>query len=610
MTDTMPVAGLPDFATPSTNGILPPYGGKGPFAVLPTGLEVARQDDGTPDLRLQFYRGEDPLSPPAPYAVLDIRLEPAFGLDDALAIVRAGNPEAQLEPARFTGGFLRLAPMDSSAQLPPALLEPRPLTWNGLYTSRWSIRLEYDDAQLLKGALTADVLALVAIAEVEVAGVAPRLPVQAAFDRVRFFAALQKLADNSARVARNDLLAFFLPGGAGSVEAGPDTFGLQLNGATPEPQQYAEAMVDWLRARYATAAAAPVNDGRAYLSLEIPAVVDPGQFIWDLRLPLATFRPVVLTLDPIEAARKAVADGALDTIVPPPIQVPRLNTGWLEVATTANLPDHRPGVIALGTRVIAPPRPPVRPQASVSSCEFQPPDDRGRVVLRLSPAEPPQYRYQTYVIAEDATGVRELEGVETEHSGRQLDLTVADFPLRFIPVGVDRALTELAVLRGVVSWNEGGEPFGFVVELDPGIKSSAIPLPAVATDASLTIHATPLGGGEPLQLGPLAAGPTWIGLHSFPGYGPQAVPIEARFPAGSTPLVAVDLLPVDRPDVAGSIDVVTLTPQRPSRAWTYLAGSPFRSQYRFRLHPASGEQPGDWSEPRSPREPLIVEATP
>src|SRR5690606_1831669 len=85
----------------------------------------------------------------------------------------------------------------------------------------------------------------------------------------------------------------------------------------------------------------------------------------------------------------------------------------------------------------------------------------------------------------------------------------------------------------------------------------------------------------------------------FPQYGPHSILIEGDFSSGAT-LLAVDLVSEENQDRANAIQSVFVTPATPKKNWSYLASSPFRAGYRFRVHGDAGESPGPWSEVQQP----------
>ena len=599
----MSLHGLPDFADSPVPGVFGPFEGSGPYRAVPERLVVANRSDGSPDFILQVYRPEDPGSPPAPYGLLELGLRPSVPIDAALAELRALRPRAELAPLQLGGGFARLHPAHEIDGGTPDLVEPRPLSWNGLETAHWSLRLSLADATLMKDELMAGLVALVGSADLEIEGVAPRVDATVRLDPGRFFPLLAALGDERARTTRAQLVAFFATGGPGDPNASPSPIGLEVLGTAGEPRQFAEVMADWTRARHATALPGHGDEPGGSLHLALADVPGTGVMEWDLRSPIATFRPLTLSFSPLDAAFAAIAAGRSDEIIPPPVVVPRLALGAVEIAVRANLPRSRPAVLDIGVTVTAPPRPPIRPQAVVAAWSASDGSDHGVIRLKLAPSEPLRYRYQTFVVLDDTA--EPLAGISTESDRPRIDLGPDDFAVRFVTIGAEAALLELAALRARVRWTEDALERERTVVLDAAHPEVAVALPAAAGDPRVEIDAEPTPPGRALHLGPLPLARLQVGLHSFADYGPQALEIEGLFPddPAAGPVLVLDLAAEQAADEAAT--TVALTRTSPRRTWTYLATSPFRSGYRFRRR--IGGEPTSWSAPRLPREPLVVD---
>ena len=77
--------------------------------------------------------------------------------------------------------------------MPEELCQPIPLSSNGLGVSRFVMRLGSSAAAVIEGALKGDVLGLLAWAEMEIEGVAPRLPVTVTFDPAELLNTLARI---------------------------------------------------------------------------------------------------------------------------------------------------------------------------------------------------------------------------------------------------------------------------------------------------------------------------------------------------------------------------------------------------------------------------------
>lgn len=609
----MALTGLPDFGAPLLAGAVRyPYG-SGSFTVLPDQLNVATRPDGTPDLLVTLVRGAVPSLPPDPHGVIDIRLTPDYRLDEALALARQHRPGATVRPFTVSAGFLRLQPATSGVPVPESLTVPVPLTFDGLDRIRFTATVPMDAAVFVQGLLTGGTLGLRAHAELEYPGVAPRLPATVSFNPHALLSAIgggdpgivgggdrvggaAEPVGGGGPVARDDLLTLLTTRLAElpvHVDGDPGV----------DPGLLAATLVDWVRARYALPAPAPVAGSRTYLSL--PAEVPSGHVTWDLRQPLPTARSLVLDLDPVTSARAFVLAHGVDALVTRRV-VPVLQTGQLSVAVTANLPAVRLGVLELGVELVAPPRPPVRPQQVSAHTQLDPPADTAPMRLRLSPAEPPEFISVAYAVMPDG-GNEPLRGPAVPRHGDTVRLSVTDFPLTFLPVRADPAVLALSSVH--VRFQPGDPTLpAQEADLDGAQTAVAFTQPVTAVGGVLTIEFRPRDGSPAVQLGPLDAAPQILTLASLPGYGPQQVTVTGVF-FRPDDLVAIDLLTEGRPEDPAWISTILLTADRPTRIWRYAAESPFHAGYRWRRY-RSTPPPDPWSDVYPASAPLTVQAEP
>jgi hypothetical protein len=597
----MSLQGLPDFYQPiSGEGyqIYYPFENAGDYFVVPDALKVANRPDGSLDFLLELVRGEQPDLPPSPYGVLDFRVESENVIADALLTLRRQHPKAMIQPATFAAGFLRLNPLGTNDDFPPELSTPIPLAWNGLGNTRCTLKVSPLTATLLNEALEADILSLSTYAEMEIAGVAPRLPLQVRFDAKHLLRDLSVVADAQRQIARSALLQFF--------RQDPDLLPLEITGSIRDRETFAETLTDWVRSEFATFTSAPNDDRQPYLTLNL-APVDKQFRVWDLSQPLLTWRSVILSLNSLEAARTIVQTQGIDSVLRK-TTIPTFSTGILSVSVFANLPAHRPSILEVGVTLKAPPFLPFRPQASIATAELISPDDRAQLRLRLSPAEPPAYLATTFVVVEHAHGARKFKSAEVACQGDMLSLNPDHFPVTFLPIEAERSLLDLASITGVCHWIEESTPLEQSFELDRAQPAIALCLPRAITQsgeiqATLDITARSRLTDQTLSLNAIPAKPLRLGLHSFREYGPQSVQIECQFDQ-ATVLMAIDLLPEDQP--LESVQIFSFTPDRPQRQWTYFVRSPFQMGYRYRLHAEDPSSPHPWSAVLEPFQPLLL----
>lgn len=598
----MPAPGSTDFQRPIRERgltILRSFKDDNHYSLLPQALEVATLDDKRPDFVLELVRGQNPVLPPQPYGVLDVRLRPQYLREDALVVLRGQKLEAMLDEAHFASGFMRLSPAGEVADAPKELFQPVPLMWNGLGVGRFVLRLPLPAALLLKGALLAEFLPLRAIAEMAISGVSPRLPVRVRFNPARLLGELGTLGNEDRQMRWQDLVQFF--------RGDPNTLPLEIEGEGKnfELDDFAESMADHVCLRFGKFAPSPKDDAQPYFVLQASSEVGTGSFEWDLSEPTTVTRGVILTFNPLEVARLLIRDAGQDSAIRE-TTVPPIKVGTVAVAIWANLPSQRLGVLSLGVTINAPPRPPIRPQAIIETVELIPPQDSGRAILRLSPAESQEYTFTTFAIVGDQ--MERYEGPETQHSGTRLDLQPHDFPLDFVLIEAASELLELADVQGVCRGPENDSPFEQPFQLKLDQRSVVIALPEGRRAATLEIEARSRDGQRMLRLSSLPAETLRLGPMSFREYGPHQIEIECMFRKDEK-LIAIDLFPEGRTETPAEITTLHFTPSQPKRDWNWFARSPFYPGYRYRLRGSANTTPGPWSQPRSPFERLVVDAS-
>jgi hypothetical protein len=594
----MSLQGLPDFFQPIPATGYPiyyPYENAGNFCVPPIGLEVGKRTDERPDFLLELVRGDDPSL--APYGVLDFRLQPRYEMEEALQQVRDRHPEGIVAPILFSSGFLRLQSGDNTTDIPEDLKAPIPLTWNGLGNVRFSLKVLTSTAIMIKSAMQGEFLPLSACAEMELVGVAPRLPLIVHFNPTQLLAALSELGNQARHIARSAIISFF--------RQELDHLPLEVVGEIANSETFAETMVDWVRSYWGTFVPSPQADRQPYFQLTSRDTVGSGQMVWNLAQPLQTFRPLFLELNPLEAIKMAIAQYGIDALIRQTI-IPSFSTGMLPVTILANLPTHRPNVEVVGVTLKAAPLMPHRPQAAIATKEFNSPEDKALALLRLSPIEPPQYTATTFALISDSRGIRKFKGVEKPCSGNMLYLSPADFPIRFMTIEASATLLEQSSLQGRCYWQEAEMHIEQLFELNQIHPLIALALPQQINGAILEFEARSLHNDKILSIGPIPAKSLKLGVHSFREYGSQQIIVECVFPEDVT-LFAIDLLPEDRSEIPEEISVLSFTPAQSTKVWRYLARSPFKSGYRYRFHPKDDHPLPDWSLLQSPFVPLKLQ---
>jgi hypothetical protein len=581
----MSLQGLPDFSQPlytANSQTFYGYENAANGAVVPQSIAPT-------DFSLTLVRGQNPIGLPKPHGLLNLRLQPVYPLTEALEAIRSQNPSAIVQPLLCQSGFLRLYSAIRTETIPDDLKAPMPLAWNGLTLARYSLSVSESTAVTLKGALQGNILKLMAAAEMEIAGVAPRLPLQVRFDPAVLLDHLAALGDAQRQVPCEAILNFF----RGDVRSLPLEILPSENLGEIPLEGFAETLTDWVRANFGRFIPCPTDELKPHVAL---ATANRGSVLWDLSQPLLAYRTIVMVLNPLAAAQQLVQTQGLDAVFQE-LTVPPIPTGTWPVFVTANLSDQRPGIVSIGVTLKAPSVVPFRPQARIVSAEFIPPADSAQLWLKLSPAEKLTYTFSTSVVLQDDSGVQQFYGEEIAHSGEYLSLQPGHFPVRFIPLEATPSLLKIATIKVICHWQEGEVSKSQSIELQQNAAAITLTLPKSAIAATLELSAHSLDGTQSLSIPPMLAKNCQIGLHSFREFGTHQIEVECKFSDGTT-LYAIDLLPEAAPVSAAS--VLFFTPAQPRKTWSWLATSPFQAGYRYRRHPAPEEPPAPWSETQSP----------
>ncbi|MFT3886762.1 MAG: hypothetical protein QM713_01170 [Arachnia sp.] len=529
--------GLPDFGAPLSPGGYEAFDQPGGVVALPDALLLATRPDGVPRLTLERFRSSIPGSQ-------------AYGLVSAWFTLSWAEDCGDRLPTAFA------LPVEGtlSVGLDRVDAEPEPLgtpmSWDGSLAAPWGARVTPEQIVFMTTALTERWLSLSAAATLLIRGVAPRLPVVLTVDAER----LARLVPTPDRAALTAVVAELVaPSGILTVRG------------EARPEEIAQVVIDRLNS-------------------ELPA--PSGVQSWDLVQPFVTRRRLDLALSLREQLSTAPFDEA--AMIPPGTDVPAIQLGWQSIDVLSNLPPRPVGVLAHGVNMVAAANPPSRPQASVAGCELTDEPPRQTVTLRLAPLEPLAYDAETWMIVSADEGVYEAKGEPRHRTEQRLILGSDDFGVAFAHLSADPALLGLASIEARVVRGPWQSPSAVLTADAP---EAAFVLPAHEESSpleapQLVLRATATAGGATIDLPPLPAAHTRLGLPSLPGWGRHEVLVRND---GTEP-VAVEL--ADEPGTVS--DVLSLAPGG-TRTWSWVALDPFRPGFRYRLRPVG--DPGPWQGP-------------
>jgi hypothetical protein len=550
--------------------------------VLPDQLDIALEEDGKPAFLLTGIRPLVPTPANQPYSHLTFRLRAQA---KAMPDQAPADASTTWQMARLARGFLRFHLSSAFGSLPPELAAPAALNWNALSATQFSLKLSPEAAILVENALLRDALPLMALAEVEVDGMAPCLPVRVTLRARAAMAILRGLAGAGGVLARASLGRHMLSDAAAH---------LTINGGDKNDpvfmEKLADALSDHCRVRFCKPVPTPFEDGTPVVSLPADDADVPDTLVWDLSQPLLVPRALALGFDPFEQARKLVGALGVEALVKR-IVTPGLSSGFQRIAVTSNVPQRPAGVDMLALRLRFPPRPPFRPH-EISKMIDVGRTATGFVDVQLGPGEPVAWLAKTIAAVAGPRGVDLIEGPETPGEGGFAFAGAAGFSVRFVECLASEAVISVADISIAVAGSRKGNPFQAVLRLSKGNRRGFLAIANDVSEAMLRIEARK-PDGRIIALEPRPVEDVEIDIGMLPGYGPRSATLEVVFDDAAA-LAVIETSPECAPD---RIESLVLTPQAPSRALEWFCADPFQPGFRWRWRARADEPERPWNGP-------------
>ena len=368
--------------------------------------------------------------------------------------------------------------------------------------------------------------------------------------------------------------------------AGLSSTRIEGDPATIDPSRWRRCLAMRLQHRLATEVVAT----RQAWKLRPPAEVPAGQERIDLAEPAAVIVHVVLTLDPLAAAR-AIMGGSLDDIVRR-VDLPPMPFGRTRVTFAANLPEPVIDLLALFADLRVPAAPPARLQPVNTSVRLAAPNRTASADLPLAPGERLSGEVRLRAVIDSEAGPQELEGPWHPISETGVTLGTDRFPVGLATVRASGALTAMADI-------EISTPAGRMVSrLDAA--TPFVALPRVSEDP-LEIAVRPKEQGRVIHIQLELRRRMDLDPTMLDGFGAHIGKVTGRFAPGASPVI-VEWQAEENP--GGVPSAVRLGPDQPSADIRWLATSPFRPGVIWRT--VRGREPGPWSEPVLPAENLVI----
>lgn len=570
--------GLPDFGAPLGVGCFAAFDQPGGVLALPGSLGLATDAAGVPRLTLERFRSSNPAPANQAYGLVSARFTMRWPeLADDRAVTGRVIPDAGTLTVR----------LDQVNGDP--LVIGTPMAWDGSLTAPWGARVTPELITWMIEALGMRLLPLHAHAVLSVRGVAPRLPVRLEVNGDRLAAVAPEAGPESLTALIGELAGTGVPsdstGGTGvptdsTGGAGVPTDSTGQAGVSTRATGAVRVLPGSADDVSAEAIARVILDR---LNSDLPR--PSGTEVWDLSRPFVTRRPVTVDRLLSDELRHAPIDASV--MVPPGTELPSLQLGWHSLDVLSNLPDRSPGVLACGVNVMAPPRPPARPQPAIAGCELTAEQPRQRITLRLAVGERLDYVSEAWLVVDGPGGTREVPGPSRTRTGQRLIVGPDDVGVRFANVSVDDAVLRLGSVE--VALRQGAWT-GETVTLDAEHPEAAFALTGDDSPAGgepylqLSVHA--LAGEGVIDLPDRPARHHSLGLAAIPGWGAHTVRLVNATAAPRAVEVAGE-------DATGS--AVLHLDAGATRDWHWLVTDPFRPGYRYRLRPVG--EPGPWHGP-------------
>lgn len=587
--------GLPDFdATLAVAPALSPIlGAPGEFGLMPARLSIAAAADGSIDMSLDIFRGNQPGSGTA---LLALAISVDYDTEAALATARLTNPHATVRALPWSDGAVWLSlPHLSGA----GVSKPTPLTPSGVGTGRLLMPVQLDDAELLADLLENTSPAtgsLSASAVVAVVGAGARAPAAVRFNP-------RDLADDLAAAALTEVDPAALT--AHWHEAPPSWLGVD---PTPQPATAAQVMAAFSTRVCAQLCTWTPTAGLPGHGAFTVGTFLPGIMLWDLSQQVLIRRPVPLSLDRADLAQilATVPDRSalVHRVAPPPIDL-----GLVTVPVYSRLPRPIGGAVAVGVTVRAPARMPQRPFDVLQSVECDPAGrfptvsfDRGAGADIGGPGDPLLLSGYSVVTAPD--GAHRSTGPERTAEPDWISVRGDDLGAQLAVVEVTEPL--LALATAVITGTRPGlDPVVATLDAPPALIALVGPATG-GPPAEMSITLMSRTDTAQLVVGPLPWADLRLDVSDLQTFGAQTVTIRATWPDG-VQFALIELQPESAPGLpAPPVTPIRLQPEVSERRWTYAAQSPFHAGYRYRLTPPPPDPPPPWSAVLDPRQPLVV----
>ena len=552
------------------------------ICVLSKSLQIYNHTSGKPAFLFEIVRGVTPFSKPAPYALLEMQLEPLNLAESILNDISEKWPEHPVKFVDINSGFLILTlynKVDNDQNSGNELSVPIPLIKIPLSRLIIVEKFDIESINLFLSVFEEGILLMNAKGWYSVYGYAPLVETFVKFNPAELTNSIKSfISSNEGYINYNDLFYLFRDK-------------INLLPILTTRNETGDSFVSSLSDRYLEYFCEPMpllnKDNEINFKFNELSTKE-GEFTWDLHKPQIVKRYIYYYLQGLESMIKMIQEGNFPEYTQTRI-VESLPTGFTPISVYHPFFILPVGIRQIGIKISASPVDNHRFQAINETITFDSGTVKKTAILKFSPHEKMEFNVLPFAIIEENGISKEIYGENFISSNKILFIQENLFPLSFITFKCTEALMDSALIR---------------LEIISEFEKDPYPPTIFSKENSSIMYAFSKGHIEELRANIIAIDSNNISvsksfsLHndlkidftSFDSFGSHAVNIKLK--PGHDELVAIELLPEYLEELNENISTLALSKAKPEQNWYWYTPSLFKSGFRYRLPLTETE----WSE--------------
>lgn len=571
-----------------------PYNGE-IVRMLPRELVVAKNENNTPAFLLEYRRRRSSFGLPKPHGILYIRFATKHISEEILTGFQEQWPKYIFNIVSFDRGFIRLLPMSDFFKDTKEDLQ-QPIALNGLAINKiyFEKKVSENTAIAMKAALLDNTLLVDGLVELEINGVAPRLPFIFEFDPVDLTKEIISAIDEGTILSRQAIVDFFFEK--------DDLEHLVVPKDNEQAKEYdlenildrrliVETITDLIIKRFGQYVPAPVDDLQPYVTINAFESAESGTFTWDLSEARKITKIYQLNFNPFIEARTTLAKEGMNSVYKETL-INRWPTGHVTYNISHYFDSLPDAIKQITVNLKAESNPPFRPRAISESVDLSLNERRVTQVVKFSPREEFRINYNVSVIYEDKGETKKIESDYQQTTDTHIRIRYSDIPLKLFSVSSSDDLLKEAVINGkMLGDSDTIQPIEF--ELNESFKEIAFALPQEEIEGS-SLQVTAKLKTKNKEVSTVYSLEKNINIQpfSFKEFGVHTVDIECVF-KDHTNQLAIEFC--SEKESTNETNIVLFTPDNNQKKWSWFADSIFYSGFKYRQHFAENKK-GEWSE--------------